>query len=66
MKKLAALSLILGLCCLLGPAKTSSASSCTTICNAEHSDCLSDCRFFPYTGCANDCWQEWQICLAGC
>lgn len=66
MKKLAALTLVLGLCVLLGPAKTSSASSCTDLCAIEYNDCRLDCRFFPYPGCANDCWQAWQLCLAGC
>ena len=66
MKRLAALTLVLGLCALLGPAKTSSAYTCAQICDSDYHSCQIDCRFFPYTGCANDCHSAWLACLAGC
>ncbi|HEX4962784.1 MAG TPA: hypothetical protein VF173_18255 [Thermoanaerobaculia bacterium] len=66
MKRLAALTLVLGFCALLGPAKTSSAFTCSQICDGERQDCLADCHSFPYTGCANDCRNEWLACLAAC
>ncbi|MBW8878499.1 MAG: hypothetical protein JF614_26360 [Acidobacteria bacterium] len=66
MKRLAALTLVLGLCALLGPAKTSSAYTCAQLCDGDYHSCQVDCRFSPYPGCANDCRNEWQTCLAGC
>lgn len=42
------------------------AFTCQDICFSEWNSCRLDCRFFPYPGCANDCWQEQQTCLAGC
>jgi hypothetical protein len=41
-------------------------SSCTDLCLTEYNSCRLDCRFQPYPGCANDCWLEYQACLAGC
>lgn len=68
MKKFSGLSLVLALTltALLGPAKTSSASPCTDGCLGDYQSCRLDCRFFPYTGCANDCYTEYQACLAAC
>lgn len=66
MKKLAALTLVLGLCALLGPAKTSQASTCQDLCRSDYTSCRLDCYHTGYPGCANDCWQEEQLCLAGC
>jgi len=42
------------------------AYTCTDICAGEYASCRLDCRFTPYTGCLNDCFQEYQACLAGC
>ncbi len=40
--------------------------TCAQLCASEYSSCKLDCRFQPYTGCANDCWLAYQACLAGC
>ena len=40
--------------------------TCSQLCASEYSSCKLDCRFQPYPGCANDCWMEYQTCLAGC
>jgi hypothetical protein len=66
MKKLFALTLLLALCTWIAPAKSVHASTCTDICGSEYKSCQLDCRFNPYPGCANQCWMEYQACLAGC
>lgn len=66
MKKLFALTLVLALCSLIGPAKSVHASPCTDICASEYTSCKVDCRFNPYPGCTNQCWLAYQSCLAGC
>jgi len=66
MKKLFALALALTLCSLIGPAKSVHASTCTDACLTDYTSCKVDCRFTPYPGCLNDCWTEYQACLAAC
>jgi hypothetical protein len=66
MKKLFALTLLLALCSLTGPAKPAHASTCTDICLGDYSSCKVDCRFNPYPGCLSDCSSDYQACLSHC
>ena len=66
MKKLFGLALVLGLCAVVSQPAPARAYTCQEICGGEWSSCRLDCRFTPYTGCSNDCWQEYQACLAAC
>lgn len=66
MKKLFGLALVLGLCAVVSQPAPARAYTCQEICAGEWSSCRLDCRFSPYPGCTNDCWQEYQTCLAGC
>ncbi|HYO16313.1 MAG TPA: hypothetical protein VE685_24200 [Thermoanaerobaculia bacterium] len=66
MKKFFALVAALGLCAVLSAPVPSSAYTCQDFCLSDYNSCKLDCRFHPYTGCANDCWQEYQACLAAC